>query len=210
MHKVFLTIMYTFLIASCIELDKKEWKELSSQTDYSLFEDYILLTPETSHFDEAIDRIYLLKNEKDKESIIPIYPAYYGRNIIRLIIKNDSIIWIGEKYSGNIIASNLDSLAFDYILNNDNSENGPAKLIKEINGVPFELSMGRFLIIYDKNDRIEIMKNTIKKLNNSLTMYKNQIQIDSGVDDSKQLSKLIFDNRLEIFEYQKHKETQIR
>jgi len=208
MHKVIYTLILTVVLISCSDLNKKEWKNLCNQKDYALLEDFILQNPNSIHFEEAIESVRQLKEQKDEESIVTLYPAYYGRNIIRIIIKSDSLLWIGEKYKGKILTSNIDSLALDFIQNKEYSENQPLKTVKEIDGISFEISKGRFLIIYEKDDKLEEMKNIINKLNKSLTIYKKQIQNENGLDDSQYLRELVFESRLEIFEYQKHLETE--
>ncbi|MFB6320854.1 hypothetical protein [Saccharicrinis sp. FJH54] len=206
MKAKYFTYILIALVISCTENDNNGWSKVVKTDDYKKLENYILSNPNSSHFNEAIFHIKKLKNKEDSINKIPLYPAYYGRNIARIVLRNDSIFWIGEKLDKPITKSNLYHIALEYLINKSDDSEGPEKEIYKVDNTPIIISHGRFLIVYDKNSNPKNLQQIIYTIKKVLIEYRKSFLKDLELKENSLLDTILFNNRVSIFDWQKNYE----
>ncbi len=201
-------ILFAFMLIACQDKTLDSWQTIKQTGDYRLLENYLLNNPDSEHFKEALELAIKLKDEADTIPFQSTYPNYFERNVVIIILENDSIPYCENEI---IDIEAINDVALVSLINKSYHYNLPG--IKEIEfnhgKNKMMISKCHFYIVVKNSIDLPIVRKVTKLIANALFVYKQNLlkQKIIGPEVPKQdVKKVINDelkNRVQFYRFKK-------
>lgn len=205
---------------SCKTNDDANWSLAKSSENYLKIEKFIINNPDTKHLVNAIDLVVRLKNQSDTLYKFPtIYPNYYGRNALRIIIREDNIEIISERFDGNANNVLVQQLIEVFLKNDSIEEDLPQVLYKKNQTCNYDLRITKayVFIVIDLQANIDVIRQILAISSKALDNYKSDLKEELSKrcnqmnrDEINMFIDSILNERIQIFSIDQHNRTLLK